>query len=206
MERYEKSLASVRLFSYNIIRAVVWDVREAVDLMEIDILLDDLTDCLIERSTGEKCDTEFRLVQKTIGKDEAAGLKKDGWRFDWSIPHEKDYEVYELLLKGTEEVQGMIALKHFRSRYYTHVDIVESAPENIGHDGKYSGVGAHLFAIACKLSWDVGNEGYVQFTAKSNLVEHYREVLHAQNINDQVMFIDSYGAIELIKKYFPEEV
>ena len=28
----------------------------------------------------------------------------------------------------------------------------------------------------------------------------------AQNINDQVMFIDGYGAIELIKKYFPEEV
>ena len=57
--------------------------------------------------------------------------------------------------------------------------------------------------------WCVGkavDQIYVQFTAKSNLVEHYREVLHAQNINDQVMFIDSYGAIELINKYFPEEV
>ena len=46
----------------------------------------------------------------------------------------------------------------------------------------------------------------MQFAAKSNLVEHYIEVLHARNTNDQVMIIDSYGAIELIKKCFPEEV
>ena len=77
--------------------------------------------------------------------------------------------------------------------------------ENIGHLGKYKGVGAHLFAIACKLSWDVGNEGYVQFTAKTNLVEHYRETLGARNIDSQKMFIDSYGALKLIQTYFPEE-
>lgn len=102
-------------------------------------------------------------------------------------------------------MQGMIALKHIRDQFYTHVDIVEAAPENIGHLGKYKGVGAHLFAIACKLSWDVGNEGYVQFTAKTNLVEHYRETLGARNIDSQKMFIDSYGALKLIKTYFPEE-
>ncbi|WP_295860758.1 hypothetical protein [uncultured Fibrobacter sp.] len=103
------------------------------------------------------------------------------------------------------KVQGMIALKHIRDQFYTHVDIVEAAPENIGKTGKYKGVGAHLFAIACKLSWDVGNEGYVQFTAKTNLVEHYRNTLGARNIDTQRMFIDSYGALKLIKTYFPEE-
>lgn len=116
-----------------------------------------------------------------------------------------DYEVYELLLKDDTQVQGMIALKHIRDQFYTHVDNVEADPENIGHLGKYKGVGAHLFAIACKLSWDVGNEGYVQFTAKTNLVEHYRETLGARNIDSQKMFIDSYGALKLIQTYFPEE-
>lgn len=96
----------------------------------------------------------------------------------------------------------MIALKHIRDQYYTHVDIVEAAPCNIGKNGKYKGVGAHLFAIACKLSWDVGNEGYVQFTAKTDLVEHYRQTLEAHNIDWNTMYIDSYGAIKLIHKYF----
>lgn len=107
-------------------------------------------------------------------------MNEEGWLFDWSIPHSNGYEIYELLLKNTNERQGLIALKHIRDQLYTHVDIVESAPHNLGSKGIYQGVGAHLFAIACKLSWDVGNEGFVQFKAKSNLVEHYRDTLNAQ--------------------------
>lgn len=66
---------------------------------------------------------------------------------------------------------------------------------------KGRGVGAHLSAIACKLSWDAGNEGYVQFTAKTDLVSHYMEELGAKMIDWHTLFIDSYGAIALIKKY-----
>lgn len=172
--------------------------------MEIDIYIDSLTNCLICQETGEECNTEYRLVSKTITKTEAQELINQGWKFDWSIPHKNGYEVYELLLEDDDEVQGMIALKHIREQYYTHVDIVEAAPHNIGKNGIYKGVGAHLFAIACKLSWDVGNEGYVQFTAKTDLVEHYKKTLNAQNIDWHTMFIDSYGAVNLIQKYFKD--
>lgn len=172
--------------------------------MEIEIIIDSLTNCLICTETGEECDTEYRFVAKTITAMEAAGLKAQGWKFDWSIPHKNGYEVYELLLENDEEVQGRIALKHIRDQYYTHVDIVEAAPFNIGKEGKYKGVGAHLFAIACKLSWDVGNEGYVQFTAKTDLVEHYQKMLNAKMIDWHTLYIDSYGAVGLINKYFKE--
>ena len=101
-------------------------------------------------------------------------------------------------------MQGMIALKHIRDQYYTHVDIVEAAPFNVGSAGKYKGVGAHLFAIACKLSWDAGNEGYVQFTAKTDLVDHYMKTLNAKRIDWHTLYIDSYGAVALINKYFKE--
>ena len=173
--------------------------------MEIDIEIDSLTDCLIERSSGEKLDTEYRLVAKTITKEEAQELKNEGWKFDWSIPHKDDCEIYALTLKGSDQIEGLIALKHFRTYLFTFVELVEAAPHNYGHNGKYIGVGAHLFAIACKLSWDVGNEGYVQFVAKSALVEHYKKTLKAQNIDAQKMFIDSQASLELINKYFPNE-
>ena len=172
--------------------------------MEIDICIDSLTDCLVCSENGKLYDTEYRLVSKTISKSDVAKLKARGWNFDWNVPHKNGYEVYELLLKDDEEVQGMIALKHIRDQYYTHIDIVEAAPQNIGKNGKYKGVGAHLFAIACKLSWEVGNEGYVQFTAKTDLVEHYQQTLNAKSIDWHTMYIDSYGAIALIKKYFKE--
>lgn len=173
--------------------------------MEIDVEIDMLTNCLVKRETGEQYDTQYRLVSKTITKSEALQLQNQGWKFDWSVPHSNGYEVYELLLKDTEERQGLIALKHIRDQLYTHVDIVEAAPENVGSNGIFQGVGAHLFAIACKLSWDVGNEGYVQFKAKSGLVEHYAKTLGAKSIDAQNMYIDSYAALHLIRTYFSEE-
>ena len=42
-------------------------------------------------------------------------------------------------------------------------------------------------------------KGFVPFTAKTNLVEHYRNTLGAKNIDAQTMYIDSYGAVTLIQ-------
>lgn len=83
--------------------------------------------------------------------------------------------------------------------------LAELLIKNRDKNGKYQGVGAHLFVIACKLSWDVGNEDFVQFKAKTDLVEHYRETLNAKNIDAQNMYIDSYAALNLIKTYFSKE-
>jgi hypothetical protein len=163
-----------------------------------------MTNCLVENTTGIEFDTDFCMVTKTIMKSDAIALMEDGWKFDWSIPHRNGYEIYQLFVEGEEDVQGMIALKHIRDQLFTQVDIVEAAPFNVGKDGRYSGVGAHLFAIACKLSWDAGNEGYVQFTAKTNLIEHYQQTLGAHLLGRQNMYIDTYGAIKLINKYFKE--
>lgn len=174
--------------------------------MEIDIYIDSLTECLLCAETGKMYDTEYCLVSRKITREEAQLLMAEGWKFDWSIPQRNGYEIYELVLKDQDDIQGMIALKHIQNQYYTHVDIVEAAPCNVGRTGRYKGVGAHLFAIACKLSWDAGNEGYVQFTAKTDLVEHYRKTLHAKSIDWHTMYIDSYGAVELIHKYFKEGI
>ena len=59
------------------------------------------------------------------------------------------------------------------------MDIVETAPHNYSHSGIYEGVGAHLFAIACQVSFDAGCDGFVAFTSKSDLVEYYKEKLNA---------------------------
>lgn len=173
-------------------------------MSELDIFIDATTNCLVERATGRELDTEYRLVQKTITATDAEEMKEAGWNFDWSEPQRQGYEVYELLLEGEDEAQGMIALQHRSEDLFTHVSLAESAPWNIGSKGRYVGVGGHLFAIACKLSWEAGNEGYVQFTAKTNLVEHYRETLGAISIDAQNMYIDSLGSLQLIRRYFKE--
>ena len=70
--------------------------------MDIDIFIDSLTNCLVCSETGEECDTEYCLVTRTITKQDAADLRAQGWKFDWSIPQQKGYEVYELVLEKDE--------------------------------------------------------------------------------------------------------
>ena len=43
--------------------------------MEINILIDSLTNCLVCTKTGEECNTEYRLVTRTITKQDAEELK-----------------------------------------------------------------------------------------------------------------------------------
>ncbi|MCG5252374.1 hypothetical protein MCW62_13745, partial [Brevibacillus agri] len=58
---------------------------------------------------------------------------------------------------------------------WVDVYVAESALWNIGSAKKeFVGVGPHLFAIACKKSFDLGFGGWVAFFAKTNLIEHYR--------------------------------
>ena len=67
-------------------------------------------------------------------------------------------------------------------------------------------MGGHLFAIACKYSLDNGCDGYVAFTAKSNLIEHYKKELGAFLVMDRRMCIEEKTAKMLIQKYINKEV
>ena len=145
-------------------------------------------------------------ADKPISKREAADLRKKGWKFDWSKPQKEGCDVFKLYVSESDELQGLIAIKNEFADSYTYVNIVENAPHNVGHTGKYQGCGAHLFAIACKESWDNGFDGYVVMVAKTNLIHHYESTLHAQLIGGQRMYLDSKASLDLIKKYLKEEV
>lgn len=162
--------------------------------MQVDILIDKLTDCLVERESGHVVDTEYTERITGIKKKECSG-----WKFDWSITQKKGYTVYELFLKDDDTVQGRISFKIDGG--VADVDIVESAPHNLGHEGKYIGVGGHLFAIACQGSLEAGCDGFVAFTSKSDLVEHYMGTLKAQVVRGNRMYLDEVAANILIDKY-----
>lgn len=172
--------------------------------MPVDIIIDSLTDCLISSEDGKKYNTDFVRIKKTVLHTEAKKLKKEGWLFDWDKPYLDNEEVYGLRISGQDELEGLIAIHHYPSNLYSYVSLVESAPHN-RIDKKYIGVGAHLFAIACKLSYEVGNKGFLAFDAKTKLIKHYQEVLGAEPIGGQRMIIDDTHAKILIDKYFKGE-
>ncbi len=162
--------------------------------MEIDILIDSLTNCLIDNITRKEVETEYRLRTTSIKPKDYKG-----WKFNWSITEKNGYDIYELFLKGNDTVQGRISLKIDGG--VADVDIVETAPHNYGHMGMYEGIGAHLFAIACQVSLEAGCDGVVAFTSKSDLVNYYKEKLNAVEVWNKRLVIFEDSAQRLINKY-----
>jgi len=82
------------------------------------------------------------------------------------------------------------------------MDLLESAPFNIGHNKLYEGVAGNLVAYACKVSFQKGFDGFVAFTAKTQLIKHYEKTLGAFHFKNQRMIIDTIAAKVLVEKYF----
>lgn len=171
--------------------------------MEVSITIDKLTDCLIDTTTGEKVKTHYEPA--VISASEAKQLIKDGWNFSWDKTQEEGYEVYKLFVEGSDQLQGMISFKADEKSLYVDVDVVESAPHNIGHSGQHIGVGGHLFAIACESSFNHGFDGFVAFTAKTNLIEYYETELGATQLVGSRMAIETPMAQYLVDKYLKEK-
>jgi len=171
--------------------------------MPIDTFIDKLTPCLIDATTGEILSTIFSIA----AKNDISELTNKGWAFDWNANSLEKLNIYKLLVKGDNTIQGLISTEVFRGAVYVH--LLESAPHNRGDERKYEGVGGHLFAIAMRLSVALGFGGFIFFDAKNmELVKHYRDMLGANRLYSPVheyrMEVQEENASKIINKYTME--
>lgn len=165
---------------------------------EVSVEIDKLTNSIEEAGTGKLFQTEFFL----LSIKDTRQLKKKEWLFDWHSEIEySGRQVYKMTIKKEEEIiQGLLSFSIEIDHVFIH--IIENAMFNRGANRKYRGVAGNMFAFACKRSKDEGLNGFVGFRAKTNLVEHYRKTLGANQINKQRMYIDDINANKLINQYF----
>jgi hypothetical protein len=97
-------------------------------------------------------------------------------------------------------IQGLISFTIESDHVY--IDLLESAPFNIGKNKLYEGVAGNLVAYACKVSFQNGYDGYLSFTAKTKLIDHYIKTLDAYHFGGHLMVINTMSANRLIDKYF----
>ena len=167
------------------------------------MIIDKFTPCLEDAKTGMIVPTTYRRITK----EERKNLR--GWKFDWNDPSLNEADVYKLTRKGESEAQGLIALTKFEKDRAIYVNIVESAPHNLGKNKRFNGVGGHLYAIAVQRSLESGYGGFVFMDAKNmELVKHYKETLGAVLLgrpHEYRMFIDEEAAQRLMNFYHLEE-
>jgi hypothetical protein len=164
----------------------------------LDFEIDKLTNSIENATTGEVFDTVVvRLTTRDLGF-----IRKSVWRFDWGNElKDKTKEVYKLTtLNNPTIIQGLLSIEDKEDHVFMH--LIESSKFNKGKDKVYFGVPGNLVAFACKVSFDKGYHGFLAFDAKTALIKHYQETLHATHFRGLRMFIETTAAIRLISQYF----
>ncbi len=168
--------------------------------MTIAVIIDAITNSILEVKTNKSLDTD---VLPLDSREAMKIHKKDGWNFNWkSETKEPGRQLYKLVVTGNSKIQGLLSLEVMDS--YVEMHLIENAPHNYGKDKKYSGGAGNLVAFTCKLSFELGFEGFVSFRAKTQLIKHYRETLGAEVIFKERMQIATKAAEKLVSSYYKE--
>jgi hypothetical protein len=165
----------------------------------LDFEIDRLTNSIQNTISGDNFPTEVSLLTKT---DLKQVTKKNGWSFNWKIELDDNAkEIYKLTITNNPNIiQGLLSLTMESDHIF--MNLVESAPFNIGKSKLYEGVAGNLVAYACKVSFQKGFDGFVAFDAKTKLIHHYEKTLGAYHFGGQRMIIPTQSAQILIDKYF----
>jgi hypothetical protein len=166
---------------------------------ELEFIIDRLTNSILNTISGDSFQTEISTLKKTDLKNV---LKKNGWNFNWkSENNDLTKEVYKFtIVNNPDIIQGLLSITIEDD--YVFMNLLESAPFNIGENKLYEGVAGNLVAFACKVSFQKGYDGFVAFTAKTNLIKHYEETLGAYHFKNQRMILDTKASEILVTKYF----
>jgi hypothetical protein len=164
----------------------------------LDFEIDCLTNSIRNTISGDSFATEISRLTKA----HLQLIIKNKWLFDWQSELDNNSnEVYKLtIIHNPTIIQGLVSLSVKSG--YIFMNLLESASFNLGENKLYEGVAGNLVAYACKVSFQRGFDGYVAFTAKTKLIEHYKNTLDAQLFGSQTMIINTLAANKLIDKYF----
>ena len=167
--------------------------------IHLDFVVDKLTNSIKNIISGDSFTTEVLRLTKT---DLKQLTKKNGWNFDWKVELANNTkEVFKLTIPNNPSIiQGLLSFSLEPDHVYMH--LLENAPFNIGQNKLYEGVAGNLVAHACKVSFQQGFDGFVGFTAKTKLIDHYQKTLGAYTLSGNRMIIPTQSAQVLIDKYF----
>ncbi len=165
----------------------------------LEFEIDRLTNSIQNTISGDSFPTDVSFLTKA---DLTQVAKKNRWLFNWKIElADNTKQVYKLTITNNPNIiQGLLSITFEKDHIF--MDLVESAPFNIGKNKLYAGVAGNLVAFACKTSFQRGFDGFVAFDAKTKLIPHYIKTLGAYTLGGQRMVIATEAAQILIDNYF----
>jgi hypothetical protein len=166
---------------------------------KIGIEIDKLTRSIEDAISG----ISFTTAILPLTQNDVQQVKNSKWIFDWKSEIANDHRSVSKLVIVDDPaiIQGLISLQDKHDHVYMH--LIESSKSNRGAKKAYLGVPGNLIAFACKLSFELGYEGFVSFESKTALLQHYKNTLGATVLFSNIMVIETRAAIKLVNQYFP---
>ena len=168
-------------------------------IIKLDFVIDKLTNSIENTLSGDTFQTEISRFTK---RDFPILLKNKNWKFNWKKELDSiTKEVFKLtIINNPSIIQGLVSYTIKADHIY--MNLLESAPFNLGKNKIYQGVPGNLVAFVCKSSFQLGFDGFVSFTSKTKLISHYESSLGARHLGNHLMVIPNTIAKQLVDKYF----
>jgi hypothetical protein len=162
--------------------------------------IDKLTRSIENVVTGDSFQT---VVLPFTKEDLKTASRSNGWLFNWKQESAmRGRLVFKLtIVENPAIIQGLVSLEVKAD--HIAMQLVESAPFNLGRNKIYAGVLGNLVAFCCKRSFELGFAGNLAFIAKTRLIGHYEDTLKAVHVGSGRMVIETAAAQYLVDKYFP---
>lgn len=154
---------------------------------------------IVEASTGKKYPIEILPLENSDFKS----LSKTRYFFNWK--EETNQEIYKLIIKGQNEIQGLVSLERIPSEWRVHIRLITVSKENKGKGKCYDRVAGNLISYFAKIAvMEYGELACVSLRPKSLIVQHYIDKYN-MNLTGMTLSLEVLEIINLINQYDHEE-
>ena len=125
---------------------------------------------------------------------------KEYFEFDFEKLYKQGIVIYKICKAGEDDlIHGMVAFKPSIGV----LDCYNMEMNNINKRGSslYAGLGKCMIALCCKISFDLGFDGFITFEAKNRLIPYYLRY-GARSIGVLRMGISTVAAQKSVDLYF----
>ncbi len=130
-------------------------------------------------------------------------LKKDRYFFSWK--EEKYQEVYKLVIKGQEDILGLVSIERIPSEWRIHIRLITVSIENKGNEKVYERIAGNLITHVAKISVEeFGEKACVSLKPKSAIAQHYIKK-YKMNVTGMTLSMEVPEILDLINLYDKDE-
>ncbi len=154
---------------------------------------------IVEASTGKTYPIEILPLEISDYKL----LSKTRYFFDWT--KEADQEIYKLVIKGQNDIQGLVSLERIPSEWRIHIRLITVSEENKGKNKYFDRITGNLLTHVAKIAVaEYGVLACVSLRPKSSIAQHYVDKYH-MNITGISLSLEVPEILNLINKYDHDE-